>query len=79
MYGTIRMHQEMHYPGRISGTSLDNPDFVALARAYGLEAERVAETRQFAPAMQRALAHGGASLIEIVTDPRALSPTRTLD
>ncbi|WP_375566740.1 thiamine pyrophosphate-binding protein [Oceaniradius stylonematis] len=79
MYGTIRMHQEMHYPGRISGTSLDNPDFVALARAYGLEAERVAETGQFAPAMQRALASDGASLIEIVTDPRALSPTRTLD
>lgn len=79
MYGTIRMHQEMHYPGRISGTSLDNPDFVALARAYGLEAERVAETGQFAQAMQRALASDGASLIEIVTDPRALSPTRTLD
>ncbi|MBO6639642.1 MAG: thiamine pyrophosphate-binding protein [Roseitalea sp.] len=79
MYGTIRMHQEMHYPGRVSGTSLANPDFVALARAYGLEAERVTETGQFAPAMQRALASNRASLIEIVTDPRALSPTRSLD
>jgi len=79
MYGTIRMHQEMHYPGRVSGTSLQNPDFVALAGAYGLEAERVTETREFGPAMQRALARDGASLIEIVTDPRALSPTRILD
>lgn len=79
MYGTIRMHQEMHYPGRVSGTSLQNPDFVALAGAYGLEAERVTKTDEFAPAMHRALGHKGASLIEIVTDPRALSPTRALE
>jgi acetolactate synthase I/II/III large subunit len=78
-YGTIRMHQEMHYPGRVSGTELVNPDFVALARAYGLNAERVESFSQFPPAMERALASETASLIEIVTDPRILSPTRRVE
>jgi acetolactate synthase-1/2/3 large subunit len=78
MYGTIRMHQERHYPARVWGTDLVNPDFVALARAYGLDAERVTETAEFAPALRRALASGKASLIEIVVDPEALTPKQTL-
>jgi acetolactate synthase I/II/III large subunit len=54
MYGTIRMHQEAHYPGRVSATSLRNPDFVALARAYGAHAEKVERTEDFAPAFEKA-------------------------
>ena len=79
MYGTIRMHQEMHYPGRVTGTDLANPDFAALARAYGLNGTRITETKQFGPAMRRALEADKATLIEVVTDPRALSPTRVMD
>ena len=54
MYGTIRMHQERHYPGRVSGTELRNPDFAALARAYGLHGEIVEKTADFAAAFERA-------------------------
>ena len=57
-YGTIRMHQEMHYPGRIIGTDLVNPDFAALARAYGGHGETVERTDQFADAFARARASG---------------------
>ena len=56
MYGTIRMHQEKHYPGRVSGTELANPDFAAYARAFGALGELVEDTAQFAPALERALA-----------------------
>src|SRR5947207_5862039 len=56
MYGTIRMHQERHYPDRVSGTSLVNPDFAALARAYGAVGETIASTAQFAPAFERVAA-----------------------
>ena len=59
MYGTIRMHQERHYPGRVSGTDLRNPDFAALARAYGASGETIESTADFAPAFERALAHQG--------------------
>ena len=55
MYGTIRMHQERNYPGRVSGTELNNPDFAALARAYGANGEAVEKTEDFAPAFERAL------------------------
>ncbi|TIL97398.1 MAG: thiamine pyrophosphate-binding protein, partial [Mesorhizobium sp.] len=55
IYGTIRAHQERHYPARVSGTSLENPDFVTLAKAYGFHAERVEATRDFAAAFDRAL------------------------
>ena len=55
MYGTIRMHQERDYPGRVSGTDLVNPDFAALARAYGAHGETVRAHRRFAPAFERAL------------------------
>ncbi|MDQ7246318.1 thiamine pyrophosphate-binding protein [Dongia sedimenti] len=74
MYGTIRMHQEREYPGRVSGTDLKNPDFAALARAYGAQGETVRETAEFAPAFERALKASKPALIEIVLDPEALTP-----
>ena len=77
-YGTIRMHQEKHYPGRVSATALRNPDFAALARAYGAHGETVLATAEFAPALQRCLAHDGVSLIHLKTDPEAITPTTTL-
>ena len=73
MYGTIRMHQERHFPGRVIGTDLPSIDFVALARSVGAEAERVATTEEFVPAFQRALASDRATLIELVCDPRQLT------
>jgi acetolactate synthase-1/2/3 large subunit len=73
MYGTIRMHQERHYPGRVIGTDLPSIDFVALARSVGAEAERVATTEEFVPAFQRALASDRATLIELVCDPHQLT------
>ena len=78
MYATIRMHQERHYPGRVSGTNLVNPDFAALARAYGASGETVVETQEFAPAMERARAADGPALIELVIDPEAILPTATI-
>ncbi|CAM5193847.1 thiamine pyrophosphate-binding protein [Bosea thiooxidans] len=78
MYGTIRMHQERHYPTRVSGTALVNPDFVTLARAYGLHAERVEQTADFEAALERARKAAGSALIELVTDPEALSVRSTL-
>lgn len=77
-YGTIRMHQERNYPARISGTDMQNPDFVALAKAYGFEGKRVSETKEFAPAFNSLLASGKPSLIEIVTNPETISPTATI-
>ncbi len=78
IYGTIRMHQERDYPGRVSGTDLTNPDFAALARAYGGHGETVAATDDFAPAYRRAVASGKPSIIHIMLDPEAITPTRTL-
>ena len=78
MYGTIRMHQEREYPGRVSGTRLQNPDFVAFARAYGGHGETVETTDQFAPAFERARASGLPAIIHIKLDPEALTPSRTL-
>lgn len=77
-YGTIRMHQERHYPGRVSGTGLHNPDFAALAQAYGGLGERVTRTEDFAPAYERARASGRLCVIELVLDPEALSPGQSL-
>ena len=57
MYGTIRMHQERHYPGRVSATNLKNPDFAAYARAFGGHGERVERTEEFAPALAARAAH----------------------
>ena len=73
MLGTIRMHQEREYPGRVVATTLENPDFTGLARAYGAHAELVEETADFAPALERALRAGTAALIEARVDPEALS------
>jgi len=79
MYGTIRMHQEKIYPGRVSGTDLRNPDFAALARAYGAVGETVVRTEEFAPAFERALAASGPSLIHVRVDPQALTMNMSLD
>jgi acetolactate synthase-1/2/3 large subunit len=79
MYGTIRMHQERQYPGRVYGTDLKNPDFAALARAYGAHAETVEETAQFARAFERAAAAGKPALIEVRIDPQAITTSSTLD
>jgi acetolactate synthase I/II/III large subunit len=78
MYGTIRMHQERHYPGRVVGTELRNPEFAAYARAFGAHGETVTETAQFAGALDRALASGGSALIELQIDPDAINPRTTL-
>jgi len=71
---TIRMHQERRYPGRALATELRNPDFAALARAFGMHAERVAATEEFAGALARAQAVQGPALIELLTDPNVLVP-----
>jgi acetolactate synthase-1/2/3 large subunit len=77
-YGTIRMHQEREYPGRVSGSDLFNPDFVALAQAYGWHAERVEVTEAFEPALQRALAAGRSSLIHLKLDTDISTSRATL-
>ena len=78
MYGTIRMHQEREYPGRVSGTDLVNPDFAALARAYGAAGETVTTTAEFVPAFERISKSGKPGLIEIRLDPEALTPRASL-
>ena len=78
MFGTIRMHQERHYPGRISGTELHNPDFAALARAYGAHGEVVTKTEDFEAAFERAWNAGTAALLELRIDPDSVSPRATL-
>lgn len=77
-YGTIRMHQERRYPARISATDLANPDFAALARAYGGWAETVETTEQFAPALARALEQPGVALLHLKTDIERLTPGITV-
>ncbi len=77
-YGTIRMHQEQHYPGRVSGTDLANPDFSALARAYGGHGETVTQDEDFGPAFARAVAAGTLAVIELRIDPEALTTGATL-
>ncbi len=78
-YGTIRMHQERTYPGRRRGTGLRNPDFAALARAYGGHGETVATTAEFAPAFERALASGRPAILHLRQDARSLTPDTFLD
>ncbi|RBO92154.1 thiamine pyrophosphate-binding protein [Pseudochrobactrum asaccharolyticum] len=78
MYGTIRMHQERTYPGRVSGTALANPDFAALAQAYGLHGEVVENTDEFFPAFERSVASGKPALIEIRIDQEAITPKMSL-
>jgi acetolactate synthase-1/2/3 large subunit len=77
-YGTIRMHQERDYPERVSGTSLANPDFAALARAYGGWAETIERTADFAPALERAIAERGIRLLHCKTDVEQISNATTI-
>jgi acetolactate synthase-1/2/3 large subunit len=79
MYGTIRMHQEREYPGRISATRLKNPDFASLARSFGGYGERVEHTDDFGPAFERALSSGSPAILHCIVDAQALTPTNTLD
>jgi acetolactate synthase-1/2/3 large subunit len=78
LYGTIRMHQEREYPGRVFGTDLKNPDFAAYARAFGGHGETVERTEDFAPAYERASASGKPAIIELKIDPDAITPATTL-
>ncbi|MGQ0546957.1 MAG: thiamine pyrophosphate-binding protein [Betaproteobacteria bacterium] len=78
LYGTIRMHQEREYPGRVYGTELRNPDFAAYARACGGHGETVERTEDFAPAFERAAASGKPALVELSIDPEAITPATTL-
>ncbi len=77
-YGTIRMHQEREYPARLSGTALRNPDFAALARAYGAWSETVETTDQFAPALDRALAQTGVRLLHCRTEIEIITHSTTI-
>jgi acetolactate synthase-1/2/3 large subunit len=79
MYGTIRMHQEKHYPGRVVGTELGNPHFAAFARSFGAVGEIVEDTAAFAPAFERCLAARKPAVIDVRIDPQAISPNTTLD
>ena len=78
MFGTIRMHQEKRYPGRVVGTGLGNPDFAALARAYGANGEIIAKTEDFAPAFERALKSDKPTVLEIRLDSDAITPVARL-
>jgi acetolactate synthase I/II/III large subunit len=78
MYGTIRMHQDRRFPGRVSGTDLVGPDFVALAKSFGAHAERVETTDAFASAFERACAAGRTAVLELTTDPDQITPERRL-
>jgi acetolactate synthase-1/2/3 large subunit len=75
MYGTIRMHQERRFPGRVVATDIVNPDFVALGRSFGAHAEMVASAEQFPEAFRRAAASGRPALLELRTDPAQLTPS----
>jgi acetolactate synthase-1/2/3 large subunit len=78
MYGTIRMHQERRFPGRVVGTALKNPDFLGLARAYGIFGASVARTEEFAPAFEEAAAGKGPAIIELKMDPEMITTRTTL-
>lgn len=78
MYGTIRMHQEQTYPGRVSGTSLVNPDFAAFAKSFGASGATVCDTDDFTIAFEDALASGRPCVISLQIDPEAVSPKTTL-
>ena len=78
MYGTIRMHQEREFPTHVSGSQLQNPDFAALAKAYGYAGVKVRETAEFEPALLAALARPEGTLIEILLDPEVITTRGTL-
>jgi acetolactate synthase I/II/III large subunit len=78
MYGTIRMHQERFFPGRVIATDLVNPDFVALARAFGAHGELVTRSEDFPDAFERALAQERPAILELRVDPEAITPRQTI-
>jgi acetolactate synthase-1/2/3 large subunit len=78
MYGTIRMHQEKRFPGRIKGTELANPDFVALARSFGAFGQLVERTEDFASAFDAAVASGLPAVLELRVDPEQITPEARL-
>jgi acetolactate synthase I/II/III large subunit len=78
MYGTIRMHQERLFPGRVIATDLVNPDFVALARAFGVHGELVTRSEDFPDAFERALAQERPAILELRVDPEAIAPRQTI-
>ena len=77
-YGTIRMHQERHFPRRVSGTEMINPAFAALARAYGFHAERIERTEEFADAFARALASPTGAVLDLNVASEAITPGMTI-
>lgn len=79
MFGTIRMHQEREYPQHVCGTALRNPDFCALAQAYGYAGVRITRTDEFEPALLAALQRTQGSLIEVILDPQVISTRGRLD
>ena len=78
MYGTIRVHQERRFPGRVVGIALENPDFPAVARAYGAFGAAVSRTEEFAPIFEEAAARRGAAVIELKMDPDEITTRTTL-
>jgi acetolactate synthase I/II/III large subunit len=78
MYGTIRMHQQRDFPDHVSGTQLVNPDFAALARAYGYAGVRITRTAEFEPQFVAALERKQGTLIEVMLDPEAITTRATL-
>jgi acetolactate synthase-1/2/3 large subunit len=78
MYGTIRMHQERRFPGRVVGTALKNPDFLALARAYEVFGASITRTEEFAPAFEEAASRNRAAMIELKMDPEMITTRTTL-
>jgi acetolactate synthase-1/2/3 large subunit len=79
IYGTIRMHQEKNYPGRVIGTDIVNPQFAAFARSFGAVGEIVEDSTQFGAAFERCVVSGKPAVIELRTDPQAITPNTTLD
>jgi len=78
MYGTIRMHQEKYYPEHVSGSDLKNPDFVALAKAYGYAGTRITKTREFENVFKEALKRSEGTLIEVMLNPEVITTRGTL-
>lgn len=79
MYGTIRMHQESYFPGRLSGTSLANPNFAELANGFGAFGETVLETSEFPAAFERAVKSNRPAVIDVKLDPQAIATNKTLN
>jgi len=78
MYGTIRMYQELRFPGRSHAMTLTNPDFAELAKQFGAHGERVEKTEEFASALERALASGNPAVVEVLTHPNEITVDATL-